>query len=284
MRKGFIMNKRVRKKKLNSNISSIYMSITAAFALCILFLLTSKITLNETFPIKNSEINKLYDFGTDGSLKIVDWIYDESKNKMEIYIQSDKMKKYDNDIKFTAISRVDTLKMLDVTVEYEENGDYAVLIGSLPKNFKQVALRINKATKEFDKADDKNYETFAVLYTDERIVKRDNIIPKTRNEYGIEVLDATINNLVEDNENKKEEIEETTKTKKVIMSEITTLTEEKIFQTQEQRELTDADIDNLYQKIKEADGKSDEILKIIQENNNAIEKAKQKQDYLKQKR
>lgn len=279
--------KKIEKKKLNSNISAIYLSVTLIFVIGFSLFLTSRMYMDEVIPMKYTELNVANDFYSNGKITINDWKYDEGKNSMEIILRTEKVKSFDSDLQFSAISRVDRKKYLDVDVPYKEDGVYIILISNIPKDFEQIALRIDKEYNEYydlfledSKAEEKESDVIAVLYTDQRVVDKGNIETKSPKKYAIQITDSMINEIENDTANMEKSIKKIDKAIEILKIEVSEKEEDKIYQTAEEQLAIDSSIHSLLYKIDEME--RDKILKQerIALNEKKIEKLNQKKNDL----
>src|SRR3954463_3713967 len=134
-------NKKVKRKRLTTQWSNLYVTLTLLFVLGFGFFLTSKVFIADELDILNTEIGKEYNLSTNGKFTIKDWVYDEQKNKMQVTLITSNMRNYLSELNFKAVARVNLENELPTEVVYSSNDIYIINIDNVPKQFQQVALR-----------------------------------------------------------------------------------------------------------------------------------------------
>lgn len=277
---------KTKKKKLGSNISIIYISTSLIFVALFVVFISSKLYMEENIPIKFNELNVVYDLKSKGKLTINEWKYDEDKNIMEVVLLTDGIKNYDNDLSFSAISRVDRKKLLDINIPYAEDDIYVVHINNVPKNFEQIALKVGRNSNEYSdlfiegETEEKETDTVSVLYTDQRVVKIGKVEEKNAKKYAIEVaitmtgkLQDDIISIAESNKNIDKAIE-------LLNVQIEEKEDDKIYQTAEEQLDTNAEIHSLMYKITELEAEKLSNSELVLVNEKKIEKMNQKKNDL----
>lgn len=249
-------NKKVKRKRLTTQWSNLYVALTIFFVLGFAFFLSSKVFIADDLDIINSEIGKEYNLSTNGKFTIKDWVYDEQKNKMQVTLITSNMRNYLSELNFKAVARIDLKNELPTEVVYSSNDIYIINIDNVPKEFQQVALRLVKKdisfSEEFEqevtnKKDDEKLLTS--IYTDQRVVKKEGIIESDVKQYATRVTDGMIEESENEIEKINKNIESETKLIEHINNEITTLKGELIYQTLEEQTTTNNEIYKLQKEI-----------------------------------
>lgn len=281
-------NKKIKKKNLNSNTSMVYLSTTLIFIVGLILFLTSRMYIPEVIPMKYTELNVVNDLYSDGKITINEWKYDEKQNIMEVILKTDKVKGFDNDLHFSSVSRVDRQRYLDVEVPYKENDIYVVVIKNVPKQFEQIALRIDKEYNDYydlftedEEVKEKESNTVAALYTDQRMVDRGTIEQKSPKRYAIQIVTTLVENAESDSTTIRKSIEKINKAIEILRVEVSEKEEDKIYQTAEEQLETDSTIHSLLYKIEEMEDDKVKKEEEIIINDKKIEKLNQKKNDLK---
>lgn len=280
-------NKKVKKKNLNFNTSMVYLSTTLIFIAVLVLFLTSRMYMAEVIPMKYTELNVVNDLYSDGKITINEWKYDEKQNTMEVILKADKVKDFDSDLNFSAVSRVNRQRYLEVEVPYKENDIYVVVIKNVPKQFEQIALRIDKEYNDYydlftedEEVKDKETNTIVALYTDQRVVDRGTIESKSPKKYAIQIVSSLIEDAESNSSNIRKSIEKVDKAIEVLRAEVSEKQEDKIYQTAEEQLETDSSIHSLLYKIEEMEDDKVKKEEEIIINDKKIEKLIQKKNDL----
>ena len=257
-------NSKVKRKKLTTQWSNMYVALTLLFVLGFGFFLTSKVFVADELDILNTEIGKEYSLSTNGKFTIKDWVYDEQKNKMQVTLITSNMRNYLSELNFKSIARVNLENELPTEVVYSSNDIYIVNIDNVPKQFQQVSLRLVKKDVSFieefeqDKATNKKEKEklLTSIYADQRVVKKEEIIKTDVKHYAIKVTDEMIEESKNEVTKLNKNIEGETKLIDHINNEITKLKGELIYQTLEEQTETN---NKIYQLEKEIETQNREI-------------------------
>jgi chromosome segregation ATPase len=257
-------NSKVKRKKLTTQWSNMYVALTLLFVLGFGFFLTSKVFVADELDILNTEIGKEYSLSTNGKFTIKDWVYDEQKNKMQVTLITSNMRNYLSELNFKSIARVNLENELPTEVVYSSNDIYIINIDNVPKQFQQVSLRLVKKDVSFieefeqDKATNKKEKEklLTSIYADQRVVKKEEIIKTDVKHYAIKVTDEMIEESKNEVTKLNKNIEGETKLIDHINNEITKLKGELIYQTLEEQTETN---NKIYQLEKEIETQNREI-------------------------
>src|SRR5690606_3009404 len=140
-----------KKKNLKLNVSNLYILAAFLFILGFGFFGTSKLFMAEDVPVNQSPLHTEMDLRANGKFTINDWTYDEKQNLMEVTLVTNGMQDYLTQLDFTAVSREKLSKKLPTEIVYNESDIYVIHIKEVPKDFNQMALRLNKDEKDFEK-------------------------------------------------------------------------------------------------------------------------------------
>ena len=216
--------------------------------------------------------------------KIIDWLYDEDKDEMEVIINTKKLDDTYQKIEFKSYQRSDESEVETETL-YQYEDYYVVRISGLDSNYIQVALDVigekeieNESNNE-TKSEEKETETeiLKTLYTDYREVKNGNIDDRADND-NIEYISQLIIDNIEIEINRvNDEIDQNKEKVKEVKNRISTLKEEKVYQTEEEKLATDNDINALEIKEEEIEKRNLTLENEIKKYNEKIEKTKQKE-------
>lgn len=253
------------------------------FFLGMIFFGMSKFIFDEEVPVNQTPLKEEFDLRSNGKMQINKWVYDEKNQKMELILVTNGMKDYKTELNFSAITRENMKKELPVDVVFSDNEVYVIQISNVKKGFNQIALRLHKKELEIEESfdeenikEDKNKGIFSTIYTDERVVKKESISKKDKNDYVLEVT----NNMIDDTLKQKEEleggIEKINKAIEGAEEEIEVQEEELLYQTTEEQVKTMNKISRLENDISNYNKEISEINVDINSMNTKIERLEQK--------
>lgn len=264
-------NKKVKRKKLVTQWTNLYIAITLIFILGFGFFLTSKIFIADEVDILNTEIGKEFNLNSNGKFTINDWVYDEKNNKMQVTLITSNMRNYLSKLNFQSVARTDFKNELPTEVVYSSNDIYIININNVPRNYQQVALRLVKKdinfSEEFEEKQgdlnsqnkDEREKLITSIYADQRVVKKEEIKEEDVKDYAIKVTNEMIDDSKNQIENLTKNIEEQNKIIKHIQSEISILKGELIYLTLDEQNKTNNEI---YRLDKEVESSNREIKKL----------------------
>lgn len=229
---------------------SYFIGLTVVISGLLLFL-TSGFYIEEELEVLASPVGEEIRITSATNIEVVEWIYDEEKNEMEVIIDLNEYEKELNDMEFIATQRSDLSQVnVEMMLEYEQ---YIVLkISEFDRDYTQISLRLmienesdieeNEALSEENKVEKRNLVT---LYTDYREVDHGTVKveeePESRAYISVLLIEQSedkIELLEEDITVKEEEINE-------INQQIESLEQEKQYQTDEEKVQTDNRINAL---------------------------------------
>lgn len=190
--------KKKKRKNLKWNLSNYYVGIALFFILGFGFFGTSKIFFAEELPVNQTPLNTVLDLRANGKFTINRWIYDEDKNKMEVILVTNDLKDYTTELDFSSVSRTNVKQPLPTNLVFNDNEIYILHVDQVPKNFAQLAIRLHKSEKNFhdifneNQEEEENHRVISTIYTDERMVEREEVNVKETREYTRQVADRLI--------------------------------------------------------------------------------------------
>lgn len=272
-----------KKKNLKINVSNLYILAAFIFILGFGFFGTSKLFMAEDVPINQSPLRTEMDLGANGKFSINDWTYDKEQNLMEVMLVTNGIQDYMTKLDFTAVSRERLSKELPTKIVYNESDIYVIHIKEVPKEFNQMALRLNKDEKDFEelfeeaKVEESEEDTvISTIYTDERVVKAERIEDKNYTEYALEITGELMADAQTEIEKLEEKIVVTDEILAEIQQEIERLQTDLLYQTVEEQVETNNEVFD-FQKDIEGYEKEKQVL------NEGIKNLQYKMERLKQK-
>lgn len=248
--------KNKKRKNLSFNITKLYSIIALFFFVGAIFFGSTKLFLAEDIPINQTPLNEELDLRSDGKLTINKWVYDKSKEKMEIILITNGMKDYKSELSFSSVTREETDEELPLEVVYNDNDIYVIEINDVKNGFKQLALRLHKSNKNLEESfddefikEDKEDELFSTIYTDERMVEKEVINKKDTSDYIIEITDNLIEDTQNDVKDEEKSIDNKEYTIEEIKKEIEELEDDLLYETVDEQVETSNKIDNLNKDI-----------------------------------
>lgn len=278
---------------LRRKSSKLYVSLVVFMVLGFGFFLSSRFIFEEKIQVNASPINEEIEISNNQNIRIYEWIYNKDINEMQLIIETNNLKKEYENINFEAFQRSDgnqveienvytldevhVLKIKDIDPEYIQ---IAVdIIGVNPTDEKEGNINSESDYEENSSHNNENdeKEIIETVYTDYRKVENDSInlegdkdyinyitsIIVSDTEKEIEKINTIIDSRNQEIENNKSRIEE--------------LTNEKVYQTEDEKLTTDSNINGLQTENKTI---SDEIGTLeydIVELEDKIQKTQQRQ-------
>jgi hypothetical protein len=248
---------KMKRKKLATHWSNIYVAVTLIFMLGFGFFLSSKVFLADKVDVLSTEINKEFNLNGKGKFTIKEWTYDEKDHEMQVTLITSGMTNYLSDLDFKAVPRVNVKADLPTKIVYSSNDIYIVRISKVPKDFGQVALRLVKDELDFeeevfDEDQLKKKEKDAIItsiYADQTVVDRGEVSEKDVEEYAVKVTDEMIQNTKNEIKDRQKEIEKNDLIVKKINEEISEQKGELIYQTVDEQVVTNNQIYSLEKEI-----------------------------------
>lgn len=274
--------KKQKRKNLTLNMSTVYVAVALIFVFGFGFFGTSKLFLAEDFPINQTELNTEFDLRSNGKFLINSWIYDEEQNKMEVILVTNGMQDYTSEMNFSAVSRTNLHQELPVNVVFQDNEIFILEIDNVPKNFDQIAIRLNKTERNLSNIFDEpefnqdNKMTVSTIYTDERVVERKTIEELDDKGYTRRVTDSIIEQTEEQKKEIEKKIEGVNGINEEINEEIKELKSELLYQTVEEQMETNNKIYRLERDLETNKGEIETMQQDIYNLDSKIERMNQK--------
>lgn len=274
-----------KKKNLKLNVSNLYILAAFLFILGFGFFGTSKLFMAEDVPVNQSPLHTEMDLRANGKFTINDWTYDEKQNLMEVTLVTNGMQDYLTQLDFTAVSREKLSKKLPTEIVYNESDIYVIHIKEVPKDFNQMALRLNKDEKDFEKLfneeeqvkEPEENQVISTIYTDERVVKAKRIEDKNYIEYALEISEELIAAVQKEIEKLEGNIIVTEEIIAEIQQEIDRLQTDLLYQTVEEQVETNNEVFDLQKDIEDYEKEKQVLNEDIQNLQYKMERLKQKQ-------
>lgn len=273
-----------KKKNLKINVSNLYILAAFVFILGFGFFGTSKFFMAEDVPINQSPLRTELDLRADGKFSINDWTYDEEQNLMEVTLVTNGIQDYMTKLDFTAVSREQLTRDLPTEIVYNESDIYVIHIKEVPKDFNQMALRLNKDEKDFEELfeeekpeEDAEDKVISTIYTDERVVKAERIEDKNFTDYALEITEGLIADAQKDVEKLENKIIVTDEIIVEIQQEIERLQTDLLYQTVEEQVETNNKVFDLQKDIEDYENEKKVLNEDIKNLQYKMERLKQKQ-------
>lgn len=274
-----------KKKNLKINVSNLYILAAFIFILGFGFFGTSKLFMAEDVPINQSPLQTEMDLRANGKFSINDWTYDKEQNLMEVTLVTNGIQDYMTKLDFTAVSRERLSKELPTEIVYNESDIYVIHIKEVPKDFNQMALRLNKDEKDFEKLfaeeelaeEPEENQVISTIYTDERVVKAERIEDKNYTEYALEITGELIADAQTEIEKLEEKIVVTDEILAEIQQEIERLQTDLLYQTVEEQVETNNEVFDLQKDIEGYEKEKQVLNEDIKNLQYKMERLKQKQ-------
>lgn len=276
---------RNKKKNLKINVSNLYILAAFLFILGFGFFGTSKLFMAEDVPINQSPLHSELDLRADGKFTINNWTHDEEQNLMEVTLVTNGMQDYLTQLEFTAVSRERLFKELPTEVVYNESDIYVIHIKEVPKDFNQMALRLNKDEKDFEKLFNEGEQAkereenpvISTIYTDERVVKAERIEVKNYTEYALEITEELIAEVQKEIKKLEDQVVMTGEIIVEIQQEIERLQTDLLYQTVEEQVETNNEVFDLQKDIEDYEKEKQVLNEDIKNLQYKMERLKQKQ-------
>lgn len=274
-----------KKKNLKLNVSNLYILAAFLFILGFGFFGASKLFMAEDVPVNQSPLHTEMDLRANGKFTINDWTYDEKQNLMEVTLVTNGMQDYLTQLDFTAVSREELSKKLPTEIVYNESDIYVIHIEEVPKEFNQMALRLNKDEKDFEKLfneeeqvkEPEENQVISTIYTDERVVKTKRIEDKNYTEYALEISEELIAVVQKEIEKLEGKIVVTEEIIAEIQQEIERLQTDLLYQTVEEQVETNNEVFDLQKDIEDYEKEKEVHNEDIKNLQYKMERLKQKQ-------
>lgn len=274
-----------KKKNLKINVSNLYILAAFVFILGFGFFGTSKFFMAEDVPINQSPLRTELDLRADGKFSINDWTYDKEQNLMEVTLVTNGIQDYMTKLDFTAVSRERLTRELPTEIVYNESDIYVIHIKEVPKDFNQMALRLNKDEKDFEELfeeeakteEDAEDKVISTIYTDERVVKAERIEDKNFTDYALEITEGLIADAQKDVKKLENKIVVTDEIIAEIQQEIERLQTDLLYQTVEEQVETNNEVFDLQKDIEDYEKEKQVLSEDIKNLQYKMERLKQKQ-------
>lgn len=228
-------------------------------------------------PIVQTKINESVTGLTNTTITLRKWVYDPEKNLMEVQIDADDTVGDSNSSLTFKAREKDTLTELPVKVVYHNDQSYVVWIQNIPEKYKRISLIIGEKTESNPLSDDQEatqdtqgLDDTAVLYCDYRTVKKTHLEKKSKHEYALEEIKMDIQLQEKEIHKLEKKISLQDDLKNQLLKDINKIEEEQMYQTESEKQKSDADIQAKRNTIMEIEMKKQELFNQL---NEAREKA-----------
>lgn len=229
---------------LRKNASRSYFIGLSVVVAGMLIFLTSGFYIDEELEVLASPVGEEIRITSATNIEILEWIYDEEKNEMEVIIDLNEYKYELNDMEFVATQRSDLSQVnVELALEYEQ---YIVLkIDEIDRDYTQISLRF-LVNNEEETAENENEQRHLVsLYADYREIDHGTVKVDEQKE-SLEYITAILIKQSEENISLlEEEITGMEEEVNGITEQIEALHQEKQYQTSEEKLQTDNRINAL---------------------------------------
>ncbi|MBF0706018.1 hypothetical protein IQ283_05305 [Alkalihalobacillus hwajinpoensis] len=275
---------------ITENTSTKYLFALSAIVVLLLFFLFSGLVFGKNDPAKvqQTPLKESLTISGYGELIVEDWIYNPDRNFMIVTLNLEKSPTiYEGNLIFIAQEKEHPNRDLPTSVEYQDGNRYVVSIQQVSPSFEVMALDINKdeisngsliqGEPSPPKGGEKSNE-LARIYTDERKVKVDTQLSvQTEKEYEVAAISQKINQAKKTIEEKQEMIQTIEERLKEIDQKVVELESEQFYETEEEKEQTNAQINQL-------ENKKEQLNREASDGELAIQTTREKLTMLKEKR
>jgi hypothetical protein len=234
---------------LRRKSSRIYIASVIFLFFGLAFFLTSGFFMEESIEVLASPVGEDIRISATSDIEIVQWIYDEERNQMEVIIDTKNLRFQHENLSFIATQRSD-FSQIEVNVMFEYEQYMIMKIENMDKEYIQISLEISHYDEE-DELGNPVKTRLKNLYTDYREVKEGKVQDRENNKYisyitdlSIERIEGNISQLERNIEEKEEETEQ-------VNGKINKLLEERVYQTSEEKLRTDNNINAQEVRINE---------------------------------
>lgn len=277
--------KKKQKKNLKTNVTNFYLFLALFFVVGFGFFGTSKLFMAEDVPVNHTELNVEYDLRENGKFTLKDWKYDKEQNLMEVTILTNGIQSYATSLDFNSVPKSNLNKELPIEIVYNEDDIYVLHIKDVPKNFEQIALRLNTEEKIADNIfeddgiseEEEEENIISTVYADQRVIEKSEIENRNFTSYALEITDGLIEETEEEREIIEKKIETFELVNEEILKEIDRLKSELLYQTVDEQVETNNEIYRLEKEIDD-NNREKELL------NTDINNARTKSERLQQKK
>ena len=245
-------------KVITESTSKKYLIGLSAMAMALLFFLFSGFLFGDQdhAKVQQTPLEESLNLRGAGELVIEEWTYNPSKKLMVVTLNIDKSTSLLNDsLSFVAQEKEHPKNNLPTTVEFHDGSRYVISIKQVSSNFEVMALDINKEeTPDFSlkrevqtslKGGEEKNE-LARIYTDQRKVNRDPTLSiQKEQEYEVAATTQDIKKAKETMKEKEKQIQLIHDRLKEIDQKTVELESERLYETKEEKEKTNAQIHQL---------------------------------------
>ncbi|MGE6202981.1 hypothetical protein [Guptibacillus hwajinpoensis] len=275
---------------ITENTSTKYLIALSAIVMLLLFFLFSGLVFgnNDHAKVQQTPLEESLTISGYGELIVEDWIYNPDENFMIVTLNLENSPTiYNENLIFVAQEKEDPNRDLPTSVEYQNGTQYVISIQQVSSSFEVMALDINKVDNSNGsliqgepsplKGGEKSNE-LARIYTDERKVKVDTQLSiQTEKEYEVASLSQKINQAKKTIEEKEGLIQKIEERLKEIDQKVVELESEQFYETEEEKEQTNAQINQL-------ENEKDQLNREASDGELAIQTTREKLTMLKGKR
>ncbi|UOQ95077.1 hypothetical protein MUO14_09170 [Halobacillus shinanisalinarum] len=243
---------------VTENMTKMYLIGLSIMTASLLFFLCSGFVFGNQHQgkVQQTPLNEQLNLSGSGDMVIEKWIYNPNRQLMTVTLNIDKSTALLGDpLTFVAQEKDHPKRELPTTVEYHDEGRYVISIQQFSSSFDVMALDISK---------EENSDAFLVqgettipeggeertelarIYTDQRKVKTNQTLSiQTEQEYEIAGLSQDIREVKQTINQKEKQIQNINQRLNDIDQKMVELQSERLYETAEEKEQTDAQIHQL---------------------------------------
>ena len=258
------------RKKMKTNLTSMYRTFLSVAAVLMLLFLTSKFWLPSDVKVTNTSLGTALNTSSSTTVKLRSWVYSTTNHYMEITFDVDNRDESQS-IKFTPSARVDTARTetLNSETALSYNGTLVIQIKDVPTNWHYVSLwiRDNLDTTEADES-----MSGANFFGDVRALQIDNSLkPRTGLVYAVQSVVNQIQDVKSQVKNYDTQIQEENTEINQLKFDIQGLKDNQKYQTADEVKASNSTINSKQSQI---DTHKDNVLKLKGQIADAQEKLK----------
>ncbi|MBM7554819.1 hypothetical protein [Thalassobacillus pellis] len=276
-------------KMITEHTSKKYLFGVSVMAMALLFFLFSGFLFGgeSRSKVQQTPLDEPLNLRGAGNLEVENWVYNPSMKLMVVTLNIDTSTSLLHDkLSFAAQEKEHPRRKIPTTVEYQNDGRYVISIQQVSPSFDVMALDIKKeetnrlTLKEDELHSPKGGEEsneLARIYTDQTKVKTDpNLSIKTTLEYELAALSHDVKETKETIKDKEKSILSIDKRLEEMDQKIVELESERLYETKEEKEQTNA-------QIRELTNEKERLRRDVLEYETAINTLQEKLQLLKEK-
>jgi hypothetical protein len=260
---------------LRRKSSRIYIASVIFLFFGLAFFLTSGFFMEESIDVLASPVGEDIRISATSDIEIVQWIYDEEQNKMEVILDSKNLRHEYDSLTFQAYQRSDFGEVTtNISFQFEQ---YVVInIENIDREYIQISLEMSHYD-EGNETGEPVKTKLRNLYVDYREVENGKVQEREYNEYLSYITYLIVERIGGKIVQFEKNIEENEKAKEQINEKINQLLGERVYQTDEEKLKTDNNINAQEVRITELENNINTIkerIKIEQERINHLKQRK----------